>query len=122
MQDVENLRVYKDAKELTKDLYDGIKTSTIGFKLQDQILGSMGSIAANLAEFSAMTNENQKKAKLITCIGECAETIFWYDVISDDTVNTAGKRADIKERLQKLKASLICLYKTLGVERGAGGV
>jgi four helix bundle protein len=117
MQDVEKLNVYKDAKQLTKELYAGIKSTAIPFKLQDQILGSMGSVAANLAEFASMTNENQKKAKMITCIGECSETIFWYEIVMEDTCHSLETKADIQERLQKLKASLIALYKALGVER-----
>jgi four helix bundle protein len=118
MQDVEKLRVYQDAKTLTKEMYQLVRKSGILFKLQERIIGSMGSVAANLAEFSTMTNENQKKAKMITCIGECAETIFWFDIMGED-IFPDDKRPEIRERLEKLKASLISLYKALGGEREA---
>jgi len=121
MQNVENLRVYKDAKELTRIMYRAVKGSGVLFKLQDQLLGSMGSVAANLAEFSAMTNDNQKKQKLITCIGECEEALFWWDIVSEDLV-TKEKADEMAKQLTGLKVSLLALYKTLGTGHEARGV
>jgi len=92
----------------------------IPFKLQDQILGSMGSVAANLAEFSAMESDAQKKHKLMICIGECAETIFWFDIMKTDIIPSVPEQTDVADRLQKLKASLLSLYRSIERETGNG--
>jgi four helix bundle protein len=112
MQDVGKLRVYNEARDFTRSLYIRMDSVKMLFDLKSQLLRSVGSIGANLAEFSAMTNENQKLQKLTICIGECMEAIYWIDVMNG-TIFEDNEARQYIAKLTSIRRQLISLHSTL---------
>ncbi len=115
MQNHKNLAVYREAYELSKELYketEGIKGH---FRLKEQLFGSSTSVPANLAEMAAMDNKNQQAQKIRICIGECNETDFWLEFCKDCGLVEPNKHTYYFNKLNKIRMRLFNLLKAIKV-------
>lgn len=116
MQNFKELKVYQEAYELSKDVYEVIKDWK-NMRLQGQLFGSVTSICANLAEMGAFDNNNSQIQKVRTCIGEANESEFWLDFCKDSKLITAEKHKDFTERMIKIRKMLLGLLKSMNGEK-----
>ena len=77
VQNFKNLKIYKDAFQLSKELYLALESKRMSFRTREQIWASASSICANIAEMGAFESKSQQKQKMIICIAEANETEFW---------------------------------------------
>ena len=108
MQNFKNLLVYQKSFELSKHIYEEIKKSK-QYRIRDQLLGSVTSICANLAEMSSFDNENQRKQKIKTCIGEANETEFWIDFLKETQFFHKEKAESFLEQIKTIRM-MLCKY------------
>ncbi|MEW6035220.1 MAG: four helix bundle protein [Candidatus Micrarchaeota archaeon] len=54
MQDFKKLRVYEEAFRLSKDVFQFMEDKRMSSRAKEQLLASVSSICANLAEMGAM--------------------------------------------------------------------
>ena len=113
MQDFKKLRVYEEAFRLSKDIFAFMEDKQMSYRAKEQLLASVSSICANLAEMCAMDSVPAQRQKLVTCIGESNETEYWLDLCNSlkiipqrDHLNFMTALVRIRSMLCKLKASV----------------
>ncbi|MBN2457756.1 four helix bundle protein [Candidatus Woesearchaeota archaeon] len=112
MQNFKELIVYKEAYELSKDIFKDIKSSK-NFRLKEQLFGSVTAIPANLAEMGAFESDKASQQKVRVCIGEANETEFWLDFCNDTGEITKEKHSDYTARITKIRKMLFNLLKSM---------
>jgi four helix bundle protein len=112
-QDFKKLEVYKDAFDLSKDIYNELKDVTGHFRVKDQLLASSTAICANLAEMAAFDNTNQMKQKVAVCIGEANETDFWLNFCTKVGLLKEEKFKDFQNRIKTTRMKLFNLHKVI---------
>ena len=100
MQDFKKLKVYQEAYDLSKNVYNELKDVKGNFRLKEQLFGSTTAICANLAEMGAFDNRNQQRQKVATCIGEANETEFWLNFCKDAELLNEEKFKEFVNRLK----------------------
>lgn len=108
MHDFKNLLMYKKALELSRDIYMEIGDSR-QYRIRDQLLGSVTSIGANLAEMASFDNKNQIKQKLRVCIGETNETEFWIGLLQEIGKISPENSKNYVGRLETIRI-MLCNY------------
>jgi four helix bundle protein len=83
------------------------------FVLARQILRCGTSIGANLAEAEYAISRRDFLAKVYIALKECAETIFWLDLLYETGFLTEGTYTSIKEDCEILRRILSATTKTL---------
>ena len=113
MQNFKNLKVYEEAFRLSKDVFEFMEDKRMSLRAKEQLLASISSICANLAEMGAFDSIPAKRQKLITCIGEANESEFWLDLCYSlkvipqrEHLNFMNSLVHIRSMLCKLKASM----------------
>ena len=115
-QDFKKLNVYREAYDLSKDIYKELKDVNGNFRLKEQLFGSSTAICANLAEMSAFKNKNQQMQKVGTCIGEANETDFWLNFCMDVGLLPQEKYKDFQNRIKTARMMLFNLQKSIKEE------
>ncbi len=103
------LDIYNESYKLSLDIFNDFKDCKY-LRLRDQLLGSITSIPANIAEMGAFDNKNQIKQKLKTCISECNEAEFWLTFFKDSDII---KHEKYKEYINRIKKTRMMLYNLL---------
>jgi four helix bundle protein len=113
MQNFKSLRVYEEAFRLSKDIFEFMEDKKMSMRAKEQLLASVSSICANLAEMGAIDSIPAQKQKLVTCIGEANEAEFWLDLCHSlkiipqrEHLNYMSSLVRIRSMLCKLKASV----------------
>ena len=113
MQDFKRLRVYEQAFRFSKDVFQFMEDKKMSFRAKEQLLASVSSICANLAEMGAYDSIAAKRQKLVTCIGEANEAEFWLDLCHSlkiipqrEHLNFMNSLVQIRSMLCKLKNSV----------------
>ena len=104
-----NLEVYKMAYELSKDVIKEIENFKGKFRLQEQLLGAITSIPANLMEFCSMNKPQQQSEKLRVCIGEAFEAEYWINLCKDLDMIDKDKADRLLQRLIDVRKRLFTL-------------
>jgi four helix bundle protein len=85
----------------------------MSFRAKEQLLASVSSICANLAEMGAIDSIPAQRQKLVTCIGEANECEYWLDLCNAlniipqrNHLNFMNELVRIRSMLCKLKASI----------------
>ncbi|MFA5050463.1 MAG: four helix bundle protein [Candidatus Micrarchaeia archaeon] len=112
-QNFKNLRVYKEAFILSKNLYLFFDNRKVPFRAREQLLASASSICANLAEMGAFESKGQIIQKLTTCISEANETEFWLDMMQELNVLPKEKYSGFMEKLTMVRSMLFNLRKRI---------
>ncbi|MBM3309508.1 MAG: four helix bundle protein [Candidatus Altiarchaeales archaeon] len=112
-QNFKNLRIYREAYLLAKDVYNELKEIDKHFRLKDQLFGSTTSVCANIAEMSSMDNKNQQRQKITICIGEANETEVWLDLCKDFNLISEVSYDDYLHRNRKIRMMLYTLKNSL---------
>ena len=115
-QDFKKLKVYQEAYDLSKDIYNEMKDVKASFRVKEQLFGSSTAICANLAEMAAFDNRNQQKQKVTTCIGEANETDFWLNFCKDTHLLEEEKFKEFQNRAKTVRMMLFNLHKIIKQE------
>ncbi|HIH22995.1 TPA: four helix bundle protein [Candidatus Micrarchaeota archaeon] len=67
MQNFKNLKVYEEAFQLSKDIFEFMEDKRMSLRAKEQLLASVSSICANLAEMGAFDSIPAKKQKVNVC-------------------------------------------------------
>ena len=115
-QDFNKLQVYKEAYELSKEIYNSMSNIKKHFRLKEQLFGSATSVPANLAEMAAMDNKNQQAQKVRICLGECNETKFWLSFCKDNGLIVEQACQVYIGKIRKIRAMLYGLLESIKAE------
>ena len=110
MQNFKNLKVYEEAFQLSKDIFEFMEDKRMSLRAKEQLLASVSSICANLAEMGAFDSIPAKKQKVNVCIGEANETEFWLDLCYSLKVIPQKEHLDFINRVVKIR-SMLCKFK-----------
>lgn len=111
VQNFKNLIVYEEAFRLSKDIFEFMEGKHMSLRAKEQLLASVSSICANLAEMGAFESPAQKRQKIITCIGEANETEYWLDLCHSLKVIPQREHLNFMAALVKVR-SMLCKLKT----------
>lgn len=112
-QNFKNLKVYEEAFNLSKEIYLFLENKKMSGRAKEQLLASVSSICANLAEMAAFESRNQQKQKIITCIAEANETEFWLDLNYELQVLPQKEHLDFTNKLIRVRSMLFGLKQSL---------
>ena len=115
-QDFKKLKVYKEAYDLSKDIYNELRDLSGNLRLREQLFSSSTAICANLAEMSAFSNKNQQNQKVYTCIGEANETEFWLNFCKDVKLLKEDRFKDFQNRVKATRMMLFNLQRSIKQE------
>lgn len=113
-QNFKNLKVYEEAFGLSKEIYQFLEDKKMSLRSKEQLLASVSSICANLAEMAAFESKAQQRQKIITCIAEANETEFWLDLNHELKILPQREHLDFMNKLVKIRSMLFNLKKTMG--------
>jgi len=117
MQDFKKLRVYEEAFRLSKDVFSFMGDKQMSFRAKEQLLASVSSICANLAEMGAMDSVPAQKQKLVCCIGESNETEYWLDLCHSLNIIPQREHLRFMDALVRIR-SMLCRLKASVEARG----
>jgi four helix bundle protein len=117
MQDFKKLRVYEEAFRLSKDVFEFMEDKKMSYRAKEQLLASVSSICANLAEMAAIDSVNAKRQKLVTCIGEANESEYWLDLCNSLKVIPQREHLRFMDTLVRIR-SMLCKLKASVEKRG----
>jgi len=115
-QDFKKLKVYQEAFDLSRDIYNELKEAKGSFRVKEQLFGASTAICANLAEMSAFDNKNQQNQKIYTCIGEANETDFWLNFCKEVNLLGDEKFKDFQNRVKVARMMLFNLHDSIKKE------
>ncbi|MBU0458833.1 four helix bundle protein [Patescibacteria group bacterium] len=115
-QNFKNLKVYQEAFSLSKDIYIFLEDKRMSFRAKEQLLASVSSVCANLAEMAAFESKAQQRQKVITCIAEANETEFWLDLNHELKILPQREHLDFMNKLVKIRSMLFNLKRSIGDE------
>ena len=111
MQNFKNLKVYEEAFRLSKDIFEFMEDKQMSRRAKEQLLASVSSICANLAEMGAYDSIPAKKQKLVTCIGEANEAEFWLDLCHSLKIIPQREHLNFMTGLVRVR-SMLCKLKS----------
>jgi four helix bundle protein len=117
MQDFKRLRVYTEAFQLSRDVFQFMEGKKMSYRAKEQLLASVSSICANLAEMCAIDSINAQRQKLVTCIGEANESEFWLDLCNSLNVIPQKEHLRFMDALVRIR-SMLCKLKASVDKRG----
>lgn len=83
------------------------------FVLSKQILRSGTSIGANIAESQYAVSRKDFLNKLYIALKECAETLYWLELLRDCAYITQTQYKELQENCEELRKILSAATKTL---------
>jgi four helix bundle protein len=117
MQDFKKLRVYEESFRLSRDVFEFMENKKMSYRAKEQLLASVSSICANLAEMAAIDSVNAKRQKLVTCIGEANESEYWLDLCYSLKIIPQREHLRFMESLVRIR-SMLCRLKASIEKRG----
>lgn len=112
MQDFKKLRVYQDAYELSKSVFEEVKELK-HYRVKEQLVASSTATCANLAELGSFDSPNQMLQKIRTCIGEANETEFWLDYLRDTNLIAKDNCTNLINKNIAVRKQLLALFNSL---------
>lgn len=83
------------------------------FVLSKQLLRSGTSIGANIAEAECGISKKDFLAKIYIALKECAESIYWLDLLYETEYISENEYASIKSDCEELRKMLSATTKTI---------
>jgi four helix bundle protein len=117
MQDFKRLRVYTEAFQLSRDVFQFMEDKKMSYRAKEQLLASCSSICANLAEMCAIDSIPAQRQKLVTCIGESNETEYWLDLCNALNIIPQKQHLRFMDALVRVR-SMLCKLKASVDKRG----
>jgi four helix bundle protein len=117
MQNFKSLRVYEEAFRLSKDIFEFMEGKEMSRRAKEQLLASVSSICANLAEMGAIDSIPAQRQKLVCCIGEANETEFWLDLCHSLKIIPQREHLRFMDALVRIR-SMLCKLKLSVDARG----
>ncbi|MFH0884784.1 MAG: four helix bundle protein [Candidatus Micrarchaeota archaeon] len=111
MQNFKNLKVYEEAFRLSKDIFEFMEDKQMSRRAKEQLLASVSSICANLAEMGAFDSIAAKRQKLVTCVGEANEAEFWLDLCHSLKIIPQREHLNFMSSLVRIR-SMLCKFKS----------
>ena len=111
----ENTSSYKSKKFAVRivKLYKYLCSEKKELVLSKQLLRSGTSIGANLAEAECAMSKNDFISKFYIAHKECAETVYWLDLLHETKYLTDGEYESIAADCLELRKMLTAATKTL---------
>lgn len=107
---------YRKSKDFAKKivrLYQRLMAEQREFVLSKQILRSGTSIGANLAEARCGYSLKDFLAKIYIALKECAETLYWLDLLHDCDYLPEEDYIELKKDCEELRKMLSATTKTV---------
>ena len=117
MQNFKSLRVYEEAFRLSKDIFEFMEDKEMSRRAKEQLLASVSSICANLAEMGAIDSIPAQRQKLVCCVGEANETEFWLDLCHSLKIIPQREHLRFMDALVRIR-SMLCKLKASVDARG----
>lgn len=111
MEDMAKSKSKKFAVRIV-NLYKYLGKSKKEFVLSKQLLRSGTAIGANLAEAKCGISKKEFLAKVYIALKECAETIYWLELLRETDFLTEGEFVSIVNDCQELRRILTATTKT----------
>ena len=83
------------------------------FVLSKQVLRSGTSIGANIAESECAISDKDFISKIYIALKECAETIYWLDLLFDTDYLLDGEYTSMKNDCEEIRKMLSSTTKTM---------
>jgi len=113
VENFNNLKVYREAFALTKDVFRCMEGKRMSWRAREQLLAAVSSICANLAEMAAHDSVSAKRQKAVICVGEANETEFWLDLCHSLGIIQNEEHARFTSSLSRIRSMLCALIKTM---------
>ena len=97
-------------------LYNYLCEQKQEYVLSKQVLRSGTSIGANIAESECAISEKDFLNKIYVALKECAETIYWLDLLFDTDYLTVSEYESIKNDCEELRRMLSATTKTINAK------
>lgn len=94
-------------------MYQHFTSKKNEFILSKQILRSGTSIGANIAESQYASSRKDFQNKLYIALKECAETIYWLDLLADCGYLSSTEHQSIRKDAEELLRLLTAITKTV---------
>ena len=106
---------YKSKKFAVRivNLYKFLRSDKKEFVLSKQILRAGTSIGANIAESECAISTKDFLSKIYIALKECAETVYWLDLLFDTEYITEKEYKSLKDDCEELRKMLSATTKTL---------
>ena len=98
------------------NLYNFLCDEKHEFVLSKQLLRSGTSIGANLAESECAISEKDFLSKVYIALKECAETIYWLELLHDTGYLSDKQFDSMNEDCTELKKMLMATTKTMSIK------
>lgn len=95
------------------NLYRFLTAEQKEFVLSKQLLRAGTSIGANLAEAECAVSKNEFSAKIYISLKECAETMYWLELLYETNFLTDAQFTSIYQDCTELRRILTATTKTL---------
>ena len=100
------------AKRIVR-LYQYLENEKREYVLSKQLLRSGTSIGANIAESQYASSRKDFQNKLYIALKECAETIYWLDLLADCDFLSDTEHQSIRKDAEELLKLLTAITKTV---------
>ena len=106
---------YKSKKFAVRivNLYKYLCEDKKEFVLSKQVLRSGTSIGANIAESECAISDKDFISKIYIALKECAETIYWLDLLFDTDYLLDGEYTSMKNDCEEIRKMLSSTTKTM---------
>ena len=106
---------YKSKKFAVRivNLYKFLRSDKKEFVLSKQVLRAGTSIGANIAESECAISTKDFLSKIYIALKECAETIYWLDLLFDTEYINEKEYKSLKEDCEGIRKMLSATTKTL---------
>lgn len=111
----ENTVKYKSKKFAVRivNLYKYLCNDKKEYILSKQILRSGTSIGANIAESECAISRKDFQSKIYIALKECAETIYWLDLLYETEYLSETEYTSIKTDCEEMKRMMSATTKTI---------
>ena len=111
----ENTVKYKSKRFAVRivNLYKYLTNEKKEFVLSKQILRSVTSIGANIAESECAISEKDFLLKIYTSLKECSETLYWLDLLYETEYLDKQDYFSLKNDCDEIKRMLSSTTKTM---------
>lgn len=102
------------------NLYKYLCAEKKEFVLSKQVLRSGTSIGANIAESECAISEKDFLSKIYIALKECAETIYWLDLLAETDCLKAEEYQSLYADCEELRKMLSSTTKTMSAKFAKG--
>ncbi|MBI4163972.1 MAG: four helix bundle protein [Candidatus Aenigmarchaeota archaeon] len=116
-QDYHKLEIYKEAYNLSVDVFKELAKIQGNFRLVEQINAAATSIFSNVAEMSGYESTGQHLNKILTSIGECNELEARLNHLIDVSLLDNVKGKDFVNRTIEIRKKLFRIRETIKLRK-----